>query len=70
MLWHARRMAEGLQPSFFSIKFKKTTSNIINSTVPIIIAEKDTRSSSFHYEWHLQYKLVSIYNQTQVALTI
>ena len=22
-----------------------------------IIAEKDTRSSSFHYEWHLQYKL-------------
>ena len=40
---------------FFSIKFK----NNYNSTVPII-AEKDTRSSSFHYEWRLQYKLVLI----------
>ena len=54
----------------FFYQILKTTSNIINSTVPIIIAEKDTRSSSFHYEWHLQYKLVSIYNGTQVALTL
>ena len=49
--------------STFFYQILKTTSNIINLTVPII-AEKDTRSSSFHYEWHLQYKLVSIYNGT------
>ena len=40
---------------FFSIKSK----NDYNSTVPII-AEKDTRSSSFHYVWHLKYKLALI----------
>ena len=54
---------------FFFYKILKTTSNAINLTLPII-AEKDTRSSSFHYEWHLQYKLVSIYKGTQVAHTI
>ena len=32
------------------------------------IAEKDIRSSSFHYEWHLKYELISTYTKTQMPL--
>ena len=34
----------------------------VNSTM-LFIAEKDIRSPSFHYEWHLQYTLIFIYKK-------